>query len=354
MNNTRSKKLREWRTNAAILLISATLAMFVAELAARALFPSWAPRTGRVTKFWQYDESLGWSHKPNTEGRFESFGFDTVIRINSHGFRGPERSFEKPANKKRIIVIGDSFVWGFGVEEDQIFTQKLDRDLGPDVEVINLGVSGYSTDQELLMYRDTGRKYDADVVLLMVATNDVALNARPEAYVIYPKPVFTLVDSELRLTNHPVPVKNWFARSVVKLAGHSYVLNQLNRTRETWNVQQAVPNSGAEKQMPKTREFPRTPAETITIGLIEQLRNEVLTDGAEFLVVLVDDIYAGENFGNSLAERNIDFVALDDVMAGVSQELHLPDNLHWNASGHVLVANAIGEKLRLALERSRN
>lgn len=331
-------KFGQWRLNLVVLIVSSLVAVFAAELVARVLFPAWAPRTGRVTRFWQYDPTLGWAHKPNEEGRFESFGFDTYVRINSHGFRGPERSFSRPEDRKRIIVLGDSFVWGFGVEEEEMFTTQMERHLGDSVEIINLGVSGYSTDQELLLYRGVGSRYHADLVILTVATNDIALNARPVAYVVYQKPVFVLDGEALQLRNQPVPATNWFTRSVFKLAAHSYVLNQLNRTRETWNRGRAlVPSENRQS----VRSFPKSDAERITLRLIAQLRDEVEADGARFLVVLVDNIYAGEKFADAIAALDIRYVALDDVMGREAGHIHLPDNLHWNAAGHSLAAQAI-------------
>ena len=352
--NQRYTKFHEWRLVATLMFVSVVISMFAAESLSRLFFPSWAPRTGRVMMFWQYDATLGWAHKRNQEGRFESFGFDTFVRINSHGFRGAERSFARLPNQRRVIILGDSFVWGFGVEEDQMFTQQLEHRLGDNDEVINLGVSGYSTDQELLLYGSVGHQYQADLVVLVVATNDVPLNARPVAYTIYPKPVFELDGSSLRLTNQPVPVKNWLERSVVKLAAQSYVLNQLNRVRQSRNFRKALSVSTRVPQRPKKRHFPETVAEKVTIKLIEQLRDDVRSDGADFLVVLVDNIYAGEKFSDTLAELDIDVVALDEVMADQNQNLHLPDNLHWNADGHALVARALEKKLLQYLAHPEN
>ena len=69
---------------------SVVIAVLGAELLSRALFPEWAPRTGRLGELWQYDPLYGWAHKPGYNGRFKSFGFDVAIRTNSFGFRGPE------------------------------------------------------------------------------------------------------------------------------------------------------------------------------------------------------------------------------------------------------------------------
>jgi hypothetical protein len=96
-------------------------------------------------RFWIYDSLLGWAHQPGQENLFTTKQFHTNVRINREGLRDREHSYERTNNTRRILVIGDSFAWGYGVEEDQRFSQLLETSLG--VEVINAGVSGYSTDQ---------------------------------------------------------------------------------------------------------------------------------------------------------------------------------------------------------------
>lgn len=332
-----------------VILLSGAGAMLAAEMVARFVYPSWAPRTGRVTKFWQYDETYGWAHKPGERGRFDSFGFETAVRINSHGYRGPERVFERRPGVRRAIVLGDSFVWGFGVEEEQTFENLLEQSLPSKTEIINLGVSGYSTDQELLVYRNHGRKYQSDLVVLVVATNDVAMNVLPVAYLVYGKPVFRRAGGQLVVTNQPVPQTPLLERTVVGLAAQSYVLNQLNRVREQWSVSNALArapsvaesaDTGAAGNAP-ARTFPQTEAEQLTVDLIAQIGREAEADGAQFLVMLVDRIYAGGKFSAALAERGLQVLSLDDVMAGHEAPLHLPDDLHWNPAGHQLVAEAL-------------
>ena len=67
---------------------------------------------------------------------------------------------------KRVLVLGDSFTWGFGVEQEQIFTEVIENSR-KDVEVINAGVSGYSPDQELIWLREQGMHFQPDLVLLL-------------------------------------------------------------------------------------------------------------------------------------------------------------------------------------------
>src|SRR5215216_2242415 len=153
--------------------------------------------------FWKYDSLLGWAHQPGQEGILETPQFRTVVRINESGLRDPEHSYERQNDIERILVLGDSFAWGYGVEEPERFSQLLEKSLG--VEVINAGVSGYSTDQELLWYKNEGIKYETDLVILVLAGNDVGDNDQQLVNTIYYKPRFVLEEDQLVLQGYPVP-----------------------------------------------------------------------------------------------------------------------------------------------------
>ena len=89
------------------------------------------------------------------------------VHVNELGFRGPETTQSKPANKRRIVVIGDSTVYGHGVPDEDVFAQRLDTSLGSDIEVLNLGAPGYSTEQSLNLMEMRG--WDLSPDLLVVA-----------------------------------------------------------------------------------------------------------------------------------------------------------------------------------------
>lgn len=119
---------------------------------------------------------------PNTSWRHRSDEFDYEFRTNSLGFRGPEIPFERTkSDVRRILVVGDSFVAGHGVSEDDLFTAKwqrqlnADRGAGSQTEVINLGRTGTSTWGELRLFESIGRRFTPDVVVLCVYLgNDLA------------------------------------------------------------------------------------------------------------------------------------------------------------------------------------
>jgi lysophospholipase L1-like esterase len=95
--------------------------------------------------------------------RFES---GIHIQINSMGLRGPEWSPDKPSSVRRVMALGDSSVYGFGVEDDEVFTARLDRALGDGVQVINSAVPGYSTYQTINLLQIRSLSLQPDLLLV--------------------------------------------------------------------------------------------------------------------------------------------------------------------------------------------
>src|ERR1044071_4049271 len=181
--------------NLSLIIVSTLFALFLSEMAVRyiGLKPMYV--SPERDKFWTYDPVLGWAHQPGQEGVFETPQFRTAVRINEKGLRDRSHSYTRQNANGRILVLGDSFAWGYGVEESERFSQVLEKSM--DVEVINAGVSGYSTDQELLWYQNEGIKYETDLVVLVLAGNDVGDNDQRLVSSIYYKPKFVLEKGQL-------------------------------------------------------------------------------------------------------------------------------------------------------------
>jgi lysophospholipase L1-like esterase len=100
------------------------------------------------------------------------------VRINSDGLRGASIPPTKDAGEVRVLVIGDSFTAAVQLPEDRIFTTLLEERLaaaGGDqrYRVINAGFNGVSTAHELSYYLFEARKFDPDVVVLQMTSNDL-------------------------------------------------------------------------------------------------------------------------------------------------------------------------------------
>jgi lysophospholipase L1-like esterase len=115
------------------------------------------------------DAKLYWKLKPN-QVCFTKVDHKPV-HVNSHGTRGPEFETDKPPSTLRILSLGDSRTFGWGLTDAETYSRQLERrlrELGGSrrVEVINAGVNAWSFPQMLVFFRDTALRYTPDVVVI--------------------------------------------------------------------------------------------------------------------------------------------------------------------------------------------
>lgn len=308
--------------------------------------------------FVRYDATLGWAGRPHARGPFEGTEFTTTVALNAAGFRDRERAQAKPAGVFRVAVFGDSMTWGYGVGEGERFTDRLERDA---IEVLNFGISGYGTDQELLLYRVLGRRYCPDLVLVALYGNDLSENQTAGSP--YPKPRFRLAGGALVLTNVPVPrpeptppaparegaaarVKSWLRRHVRLYAAQALARSELAGLRGRPEAVAAPPDAGVE----------------ITAALLHAFEREVAIDGGRFAVVLLPDrepalprgqaaTPAARALAGSGVARAIDLTpAFRALGPRARARLFYVDNgAHWTPDGHARAADSLAPFVRTSL-----
>ena len=156
------------------MLAGCLLAFVAIEIALHVAFP-------RMRLLMRH-ERLGSIPRPNLNGRTTFGGHERIVHIvtNSLGLRGAEIG-PKPAGVRRVLALGDSFTFGHAVEAAEAWPAVLEGLLnargGPRYEVVNAGVGGYGTGQELLLYEDLESRVEPDLVVLGFAVvNDVLDN----------------------------------------------------------------------------------------------------------------------------------------------------------------------------------
>jgi hypothetical protein len=364
-------------------------------------------------EFYQPDQSRGYSLRPNMEGRYRKEG-DALVRINSDGLRDREHAMTKPPGTIRIAVIGDSYPEAFPVPMPDAFWSIMEKKLqqcgafgGRPIEVINFGVSGYGTAQELITLREHVWQYAPDIVMLAVTTNnDVSDNLRPlkktneVPYFVYYEGKLALDDSckEARGFRLRQSLPNRLGRWIRDHSRLIQAINQSHHGFKIWLVSRRARNAPARQPGPESETknaaaaseelgidnvVYREPSDQVwneawqvTEGLIRQMRDEVNGRGARFVVVTLSngiqvypdanarqiflkrvgasDLFYPDNRIKSLCElEKIPVVTLAPQLQDYADQnkvfLHGfgadLGNGHWNQLGHRVAAELITQKL---------
>lgn len=137
--------------------------------------------------FHESDPVLGWRGKPDVAMRFRRPQFDALIVHDGAGWRAGDPP-PPTAAPRRALVLGDSFTWGWGVAQGEVYTDHLQR-ARPDTAIDNRGVNAFGTGQELLVAAQELAARPYDVVLVQVFVNDLGDNVDDKGG---RRPLFTL------------------------------------------------------------------------------------------------------------------------------------------------------------------
>lgn len=344
------------------------------------------------------DPIRGVAHIPGAKSQRQYEG-ESWIAINDDGLRGPEATLAHPAGTLRIALLGDSFIEAFEVPYQKTVGEVIERRLsalrGAPVEVLNFGVGGYGTTQQLLTLQHEVWKYSPDLVLLAVTTgNDISDNYRPLKRSDYvPYHVFQgadlVLDSSFRKSRAYQSRAVW-SRRLLALVEHSHLVQLVNRVRHSMRKserQQA--NAGGvpgdelglrdEVQLPPTTPDWRE-AWRVTEGVLGLMRDECRRKNTPFAIVTLTrgiqvtplrekkesflrqlgakDLYYPERRLAEFGKREgIPVLNLAPAMAEQAEERQVyfhahHDSLgigHWNEAGHQaageLIAPWLAEEL---------
>jgi hypothetical protein len=156
------------------ILLLATFSLVICELLVRFFNPQeyMYPR-------YKYSAEYGGVYFENTKMiHRKPRRYSFVYTINEYGYRGPAVPISNHYERKNIVVLGDSYSFGTGVNDGEEYPAVLQRALGPEYNVINLGCGGFGLTQEIRRFYEFGRLYEPQVVLLQFCDNDPSDNFR--------------------------------------------------------------------------------------------------------------------------------------------------------------------------------
>ena len=332
------------------ILISLLVVALIGEITLRFFAPGLGAEVSEKNRFCRFDHELGWAPRENVTYNAKDHSF--LVHQNQFGLRAADDiQLKKASDRKRVLVLGDSYVWGAGATQDELFTAP--KVCGTTEEVINFGVSGYGTDQEYLFYLREGEKFEVDqVVVAFTLYNDVENNLNSNQYG-YLKPYFTLNDGQLVLHNEHV------RNSVI-----DKLHRDLKRESRVWNVA----NSGIDELIktilrkhsePLGADVVVSDADRkgieLTLAILKKLKEAVEAQHAELVVVFIpykpriEQHLEGNHpfaplIAAGLTEMGVHYREpypefLKSVNAGVDP-FNVGDN-HFNAAGHALFAKFV-------------
>ncbi len=278
------------------------------------------------------DATLGWKYKPTTDAIERQDHVDEInlLAINSDGFRDREFSTD---DDLRIMVLGDSMTFGLEADQDEIYPSLLEQALqqrlgSSEVDVMNLGITGFGTAQELLALETYEPRYRPQVVLLMFfELNDFENNITTFNNRFVPH--FVPENGELRLVDRPSGwqrMKNFLRdRSTVFF----FLAHRLKPTREL---------------MRETQDLDRADAIQLTVRILDRIDRYARERGIVFVLFYVRDAALpadGHDAVRAFADRS--GIAFRDVP--LLGEQRVGGRGHWNAAGHAAAATVVEEAL---------
>lgn len=368
--------------------LGVALCLILVEIGAR-VFQS---QLGLSDNFAQFHPVFGRFHIPNKEGLHISNEFRTRIKINSKGLRDREYSYEKSEEVFRILVLGDSFSAAMEVELKDAYHEIIetllneDKSIAGKVEVINGGYGGWGTCDQLEFFRQEGRKYQPDLVLLaFFPGNDVSDNYRCRGILSVPpkehpkwshkrhrKRIIDLFKNLIKKSKLYVLVGDLLPKRFPTIADFLMSVGLIKNTRQQRQLYSEKPQVPYYFQAFISKESPQwEEAWKVTNILIQELQNEIADLGAGLAVAIltspvqiypewfqsaIDSTSAIGGIGWDFEKPNravLDFCTRNRIPVldllpyfrnhakNNAKPLHFRRDMHWNVEGHLLAGKVI-------------
>ena len=230
-------RLRRFVGNALGFLSALLVALLIGEVVVRAVYGDGMVLYPRYHTDYRYGDFTLRGTRPNSTFRHRGPDGEWTFVTNAAGMRNTrDFTYAKPAGVIRVLSVGDSQTQGHEARQEATFSAVLERALaarGQQAEVLNAGVSGFSTAESLAYLENEGWRYAPDVVVLGFFANDFEDNVKADLYRLDGGGRLVVNRREhvpgVRVQNliYRVPLVRW-------LGEHSYLYSLAFNT--TWSV----------------------------------------------------------------------------------------------------------------------
>jgi len=292
---------------------------------------------GKKGDYFTYDANLGWKGKPYVAGLH---GSGVHISHNAGGHR--DTPWDIDTDKTKVLLLGDSNIWGYGVEDNEHPTALLNAKT-PHIRWFNAGMNGYGTDQEYLTFKELAPQLQPDWSVLVVCGNDRKENACRRVRG-YNKPYFIVEDGALVRHNDPVPEPAEGENLYTPIANrvyrktHSYLLYHISQALDSrMDTEANKPARLPKKQRGKYSQDP-------TLLLVQALYDAA--DGHLLVCPMTKD----QEMADYCKEHGIPFADMSQTDAAQPGPLQYPGGApkhgHWTPEGNVVAADFIWKSLQ--------
>ncbi len=385
------KKLK----NLALMMISVLVVLLVCELIMRIFYGIPSSEMNHFSlsksKYYQRDDEIKFVPRKNIRGVHNKKGsFSSTFQTNSRGLRDKEYKLDKTEGIKRIVVLGDSFTWGYGVNNNEIYTERLESIL-PNTEVINLGVTAYQLRQEITYFKREGIKYHPDIVIVGFCLNDIwhpsIINKDIDSNANAGK---EMISRQSNTKDSSFKLRKYLKEHIIqKSALCIFIIDRMNTNKSLIKILAYMgikqPLIGFVKLdinlTPALREYPNSLVESweTTKSELRQLKRLTADLGIRLIIAVIPTVQSiqDQTFKHTIAfsifdtmdfdldkpyrllkefaaDENIEIVIPVRVFQQMHKEgrkLYLKRDMHFNAAGHDLFASAIAEYLNKPLTR---
>lgn len=280
----------------------------------------------------EYNASLFYTLKPNVSCCFSNPEFNTRIYANKAGFRDDDMSLHSPS----IICIGDSFTFGWGVEQENAFPELLEKVSGK--KVLNAGIPSYGTAREITSLGQFDRS-SLSHLIIQYCSNDVGENnsfvQKDYALNISSKQEYEDIRRSHKINRRYFPARNYTFLSLI------FFKKLINKIHHFFPVDEPVVNINASSVKQFLDIIAKAPVDfSKTKVLVCQLdsRHNINSNFASIADSLIHTPYYQSIFNNNL--RAIDFTG-----RFTENDYFILDS-HINGKGHKKVADIMANELR--------